>query len=43
MFKKQTRVVPEFVLLVDGKYDSHKTGYQSAETIGHMYNQSKTR
>tara|TARA_X000001382_G_C3163839_1_gene177187 strand:+ start:838 stop:1113 length:276 start_codon:yes stop_codon:yes gene_type:complete len=39
MFKKQTRVVPEFVLLIDGKYESHKTGYQSAETVGRMYNQ----
>jgi len=39
MFNKQTRVVPEFVLMVDGKYKSHKTGYQSAETVGRMYNQ----
>ena len=39
MFNKQTRVVPEFVLMVNGKYKSHKTGYQSAETVGRMYNQ----
>ena len=39
MFNKQTRVVPEFVLMVNGKYKSHKTGYQSAETVGSMYNQ----
>ena len=39
MFNKQTRAVPEFVLMVNGKYKSHKTGYQSAETVGRMYNQ----
>jgi len=38
MFSKKTRSVPEFVLLVNGKYDSHKVGFQSAETIGNMYN-----
>lgn len=38
MNEKKTRVVPEFVLLIGGKYDSHKTGYQSAQTVGRMYN-----
>ncbi len=38
MFNKKTRSVPEFVLMVNGKYDSHKVGFQSAETIGKMYN-----
>ena len=38
MLSKKTRSVPEFVLLINGKYDSHKTGFQSAETVGKMYN-----
>lgn len=43
LFSKKTRVVPEFVLLINGKYDSHKTGFQTAETIGKMYNNGKVK
>lgn len=35
---KQTRNVPEFVLLKSGKYVSHTTGYKTANQIASMYN-----
>lgn len=35
---KQTRNVPEFVLLKNGKYVSHITGYKTANQIASMYN-----